>query len=360
MAKKKNVKKVRKKSVNEKKSKKKKKSVNEKKSGSSKKHRKARKTSNGKKRKKLFKGLKLNLQTKKALLIWLGVLVLLIFGALIFFFRDEVFMALPGFYDNRARQNLTEKKNELISENSDLLEDNNKINSEISELSNNLEDTKKKFEKNKQILKNLETLRGNCEKVLEYDDEILAMRLPYNLSKYSQMSKAANEIRLELIETYIDFINARIEMNLLNIKRSQFDKCLSEVPWESDDDARIADSIEACLKKITEIKQHIGTMEEDYDTELPELNNYFTLLDQQWKASIAYYRALDEGNYNKANEHDDVFAEKKRALSEIDVEIFNEFDEKVTDVYALQINQLLDEEKLKEQEADEWFDDNLR
>jgi hypothetical protein len=101
-------------------------------------------------------------------------------------------------------------------------------------------------------------------------------------------------------------------------------------------------------------------MEEDYDTELPELNNYFTLLDQQWKASIAYYRALDEGNYNKANEHDDVFAEKKRALSEIDVEIFNEFDEKVTDVYALQINQLLDEEKVKEQEADEWFDDNLR
>lgn len=300
----------------------------------------------------------LGLPMKKALLLWTGIVLLVLFGVLFLVFRDPILLALPGFYENRDYNTLTVEKNDLIDENARLLKQNNKLDEELSDLGGSVEDFEIRIEKNKEILSNLETIETNMEAIVEYDDEFASMRLPYNVSRYVQLSKELDETRKELVVVYKDYINARIDMTILNRKRAEFDVCMNDINWSGDDKA-IAEGIDGCRTMIEEMLSQVQVMEDNYKVELAGLTNYFTLLASQWEASSDYYKALDANDYQKANEYDSVFAEKKRAISEIDLDVFNEFDNKVTNDFMEKFKKLSQEEIKLEDKADKWYKENL-
>lgn len=300
----------------------------------------------------------LGLPFKKALLLWTGVVLLILFGGLFFIFKDQVLLALPGFYENAEYNELTVKKNDLIDVNAQLFKENTELNEEINELGGTSEDFTKRIEKNKQILSNLETIDDNMNTIVKYDESFKNMRLPYHVSRYVEISSELDDIRLELIQIYEEYINARIDMNILNKKRTEFDECLTDINWNGKD-SDIAKAIDKCRNYITEIQAQLQVMEDNYGVELTELTNYFTLLSDQWEASSAYYKALAANDYKKATAHDETFSEKKRELSEIDVEVFNEFDNKVIDGLKKEFEKLSEEEVSKEEEANDWYNEYI-
>jgi hypothetical protein len=291
---------------------------------------------------------------KKALLIWAGIVLLLIFGGIIFYFRDAIFLLIPGVYENKNYNEITSEKNDLIDDNLELIEENDKIGEEIDELGGSLGDLSTRIEKNKQILQNLEEIEQNISKIIEYDQEINVMRLPGDLSRYVQESKELDKLRKELIEAQIDYVNSKIDMNIFNERRAAFDKCLSEVNWDGADDD-IAEGISNCVSIIDEIQGQIELMEDNYDTELPELTNYFTLRKAQWEARVEYYKALERDEYEEANEHDDEAVAKKREINEIDIEVFNEFYDKVVKELENKFQDLADDEMEKQDEVDDLY-----
>lgn len=300
----------------------------------------------------------LGLPFKKALLLWTGVVLLILFGGLFFIFKDQVLLALPGFYENAEYNELTVKKNDLIDVNAELFNTNTELNGEINELGGTSEDFTKRIEKNKQILSNLETIEDNMNTIMKYDDSFKNMRLPHHVSRYVEISSELDKIRLNLIQIYEEYINARIDMNILNKKRTEFDECLTDINWNGKD-SDIAKAIDKCRNYITEIQAQLQVMEDNYGVELTGLTNYFTLLSDQWEASSEYYKALAANDYKKATAHDETFSEKKREISEIDVEVFNEFDNKVIDDLKKEFEKLSEEEVSKEEEANDWYDEYI-
>lgn len=287
-----------------------------------------------------------------------GFVLLVIFGAVVFFYRDDLFMLVPGFYQNRDYNNLTSKKNDLVEENARLLAENDTINQESMQLGTSSEDYGKKIENDHKSLENLEKLQKNMDKILVYDKDFEDMRLPSVIATYVELSMELDEVRDRLIDSSVELIEARKAMDKFNKTRAEFDECLAGINWNYSD-KNISEGIKSCNQKLPELQTQLDEMKEDFDVELNDLTNYLTLLREQWEASALYYEALSQADYNKANEHDAVFADRKRQISEMEIDVFAEFNAEVIDRIIGEFEDLSKQEDEKEKEANRWYDKNV-
>jgi len=295
---------------------------------------------------------------KRVILFSAGIILLGVFLGILYYFRTEIFVIIPGYYKNYEYNSFTSKKNDLIEENAELLLVNDGLNAENAELGATVEDFDQKIENNTKILDNLEKINGNVDDILEFDGKFLKMRLPYVVERYVELSDELDQVRKVLIAKSLEIVEARIGIDTFNRTRAEFDACLVGINW-SDSDQNIANYIEDCNKKISIMDEQLLELEEKYDINLEGLNRYLTLLKEQWESSVLYYRAIAKKDYDGANSHDAVFVQKKREISELDPEIFNEFNVLVINILVEEFGDLSMEEQEKEKACDHWYDNNI-
>lgn len=297
--------------------------------------------------------------TKKIIIfIGLGIVVI---GLVVvaYIYRDDILMILPGYYQNSQYNSLTSKKNDLIEDNTEILLDNDELNEQSSTLGSTIKDYEQKISNNESVLENLDEVTKNINKVLEYDNDFLEMRLPYVIEKYVRLSKDVDEVRKEMFGVSSEIVESRIDIDTFNRKRAGFDKCLDDIDWNSSD-AKISSSIKSCNKKLDEMETMVDEMEKKYDIKLEKMREYVSLLKTQWDASAKYYSALSKRDYTTANKYDDTFTSAKRKITDLGMDAFNEFNELVVDPLVEEFEKLSKEETEKEQEADDWYQNNVK
>lgn len=287
-----------------------------------------------------------------------GVALVGVVAISLYYFGEDFFAVIPGYYKNYEYNSFTSKKNDLIEDNAGFFLANDDLNSKNSELGSTVEDFTSKIENNTQIVDNLEKISKNVDEILECDKQLRLMRLPYIVEKSVELYEDLDKVRRQLVGKSLEIVEARIGIDSFNKTRVEFDSCLVSIDW-ADSDQNIGDYIDSCNTKIDIMKDQISELEKTYNVELVELNNYLSLLEGQWEASVLYYRAIAKGDYNEANSHDAVFVEKKRVISELDPYIFNEFNELVINELVLEFGELSLEEQEKENISDDWYDNNL-
>lgn len=295
---------------------------------------------------------------RKVLLIPFGIVLIGFVAAALYFYREELFVIIPGYYKNYEYNSFTSKKNDLIEENAGLFLKNDELNSQNSELGATVEDFTSKIENNTEILANLEEISKNVDEILEFDEKFMMMRLPYVVERNIELYEDLDKVRKQLVLKSMEIVGAKIEIDFFNKTRAEFDLCLVGIDW-ADSDQNISDYIDKCSAKFDLMEDQVSEMEEKYDVTLEDLNNYMEILGEQWDASVLYYSAIAKKDYNEANTHDAVFVEKKREISELDPEIFNEFNELVINVLVEEFGELSIEEQEKEKISDDWYDNNI-
>lgn len=305
-----------------------------------------------------LKSLLKKISLRKVLLIPVGIVLIGAVSASLYFYREELFVMIPGYYKNYEYNSFTSKKNDLIEENAGLFLKNDELNSANAAFGSTVEDFTSKIENNTEILANLKEISKNVDEILEFDEKFMMMRLPYVVERNIELYEDLDKVRKQLVVKSIEIVEARIDIDFFNKTRAEFDLCLVGIDW-ADSDQNIADYIEKCNAKFELMEDQVSGMEDEYDVELEGLNDYMTLLGEQWDASVLYYRAIAKKDYDKANTHDEVFVEKKREISELDPDIFNEFNELVINVLVEEFGELRIEEQEKENISDDWYDNNI-
>lgn len=301
---------------------------------------------------KFFKGSILSF-VLTLILFCLSVLVLY----MIVRYWDGIILAVPGVINHDEYNELTDKKNDIVSENSELLA----LNSEYEVTLGSLEsdDYAGKLEVYEGIISNLQKIIDNLETMVDYGDDFSEMQLPVYVSRYTELSKELDELRLKAAQISLSITKARVDLNELNRKRSNFDLCLNNISWNSGD-AEIEKKILSCVSTIDDTMEYIVLLESKYEIDLTDIKNYFTLLGEQWMASASYYSALSKEDYMKANDYDAVFAEKRREIEGLDLnEVFETFSEFVitpkSDEFA-KVSQQITE---KQEDVDNWYEEYM-
>ncbi|MBN2100414.1 hypothetical protein JW710_00760 [Candidatus Dojkabacteria bacterium] len=288
-----------------------------------------------------------------------GAVVVAGFCFLVYYFYEDILLLFPGYYNNREYNSLTADKNDLIDENALLLEKNDALNEEISQLGTSSSDFQSKVDINLEVTENLEKIENNLEKIDEYNEKFTNMRLPLVIERYTKLSAELDDVRKDMISKSKEIVAARIEMDELNKMRAEFDECLGKINWNKPN-SEIASSLKTCNQKIDDMQSEIDEMEKDYDVELDQLDNYFKILEEQWTTSVSYHEALAKKNYTEANKFDSIYADKKKIISEMDIAVFNEFNGEAIDHLIDEFEKLAEKEVEKEQEANKWYEDNIR
>jgi len=292
-------------------------------------------------------------------LIFLFVLVI---GGLWWFspYVDELYSLLPGYYENKTYNELTQQKNDLIEENARFLSKNDDLETELATVEADLDGYARMAEIDSEIISSLDDIRTNMGAIIDLDMQFLEMRLPEVVSHYVKLSYDVDEVRKDLIETSLDISSGRRDLAEFNTSRVKFDNCLADVDWAGQDKA-ISDAVAVCVEGITSMQEKVVVMEDRYEVSLDGLSKYLTLLSEEWTANYQYYGAISEGDYTKANEYDAIFVEKKRAISEIDVNtVFDEFYEEALVPLREKFIGLSEDEREKDRLANEWYENNVQ
>ncbi|MDD3662037.1 MAG: hypothetical protein PHG63_03135 [Candidatus Dojkabacteria bacterium] len=267
---------------------------------------------------------------------------------------------MPGYYQNEEYTASLDLKNDLLEENAELLSQKDEMEAELEQILLSPQNYPHIIEKNNAIISILETARMNQAEIVTIDEELLDMRLPGVVNQYLWLSHELDVTRLDLVQTSIDIATARRDVTEFNKQRNDFDECLSGINWAGADTA-IASAVSGCTAHIPVMRQSVVAMEDRYGIELEKLQGYLTLLQEQWEASTAYYVAISESNYMEANQHDEVFVARKREISELDlIDVFNEFYEEALNPMIDRFGELSEDETVKKQRADGWYEQNVR
>lgn len=293
------------------------------------------------------------------------VLVVAIVGVVIFAawwlspYYDDVYAIIPGIYDSNEYNRLKEEKNDLIDENVELLAQVDELEKELEDVPLTEDGYAEVAEIHGEIIGVQTEIYENLVKIVEIGEELLSMSLPEVVEQYISLSLESDQIRVTLIELALSISEARRDQAELNGMRAAFDNCLADVNW-ADNDENISNQIKACSGKIVPLQEKGVDMAEMYDVELDRLTTYLTLLKEQWDANAAYYLAIHQGDYTKANEHDQVFVERKRQISELSVsEAFGEFYEEAIGVMVEDFGKMKENEVSKDEEVDAWYEQNI-
>jgi hypothetical protein len=289
-----------------------------------------------------------------------AVILVGLLGFLVYKFHDDMLVLVPGYYQNYQYNQITSKKNDLIDDNADLLEENTGLETSLDVLGLAVEDFETRTTTYAKMTENLQKVKNNLEKIVGYDDDLKNMRLPYVITEYIKLSKTLDELRLKEVGVSLTIAQSRSDLNDINKKRAEFDACLGAINW-SDSDANISAAITVCNTKNAEMRTLVTAAETKYSVKLEQISKYFELLEAQWKASADYYTALGAKDYKTANAHDAVFADMKRQISEMDLTaVFNEYPEKVITPLLDNFSQLSLDETAKEAEVNDWYEKNVK
>lgn len=288
-------------------------------------------------------------------------LVLLILIALWWLspYYDDIYALFPGFYQSSEYDSLSIKKNDIIAQNTELLAEIELLEVELEDVEATMDGYKVMIDLNSEIIILQESVWENMNEILLIDEELLAMRLPDTVAQYVRLSYEQDLARKDLATLSIEISNARRDLAEFKEMRSEFDNCLADVDWAGADKV-ISDSVLACVSTLPKVLEKTSQMEDRYEVDLERLTEYFTLLKEEWEANAAYYLAISQGDYEKANEHDQVFVEKKREISELNVvEISNEFYEEGLGPMIEQFVELSEEEEGLRAKAEQWYTSNI-
>lgn len=309
---------------------------------------------------KIFQKIKYKLSTiKKSTVIWLivGGVVIVAIGVLMYFYWGEITLAIPGLVDHDDYNEITIDKNDLISSNSELISQNDSYEVQLSEL-----ETDKYSQKSEiytSITENLSLIITNIGKMISLNEQMSGMSLPSYIQRYVELSDELDKLRLQAIQKSLFVAEARADLNDLNKDRSAFDSCLNAVDWDGTD-SEINTEILACIDLLDVVDTSVETLEGDYDVDLTDLKNYFTLLEEQWTASANYYLYLSKKNYTEANEYDSVFADKRSEVEELDLdETLGEFTTAVILPALDEFTEINDNVEIKQEEVDSWYEENI-
>lgn len=212
---------------------------------------------------------------------------------------------------------------------------------------------------NEEIIAIQMSVQENLLTIVDIDNEMLDSSLPEVVNQYVRLSLDSDEIRADLIELALKISNARRDLAEISGMRAEFDNCLAAVDWTKAD-KEVSDAVTACSSKIPAMLAATKKMEKDYEAELDQLTTYLTLLKEQWDANAAYYLAISQQDYNGANEHDVIFVDRKRQISELNVgAAFGEFYEEVITELLKDFEELKETELEKEALVDEWYNRNI-
>ncbi len=305
--------------------------------------------------KKSGRGLRPNL-----LFVIIGIFLVGLFGAILYFFRGDIMKLVPGFYQNHTYNDLTVKKNDLIDENSTLLSQNEQKENEITNLGVTVEDYTTRVNSYTTIVNNLTKVQKNLDTITGYDKTFVKLRLPIAVVEYVKILADLDEVRSEEVGISMKVATGRKEFAEFNKTRAEFDKCLSDINWAWSD-SNISSAIKKCNGKITTLKTQISDIEKKYGVTLDKITKYLKLLGEEWTAEASYYSSLAARNYSQANANDAVFASRKRSINAMDlVDVFNEFQ---TEYLGPQLEKFVEKsehEKELETSADNWYQNNLK
>jgi hypothetical protein len=302
---------------------------------------------------------------KKSRTAWPLALVLGIAGLFIIIlwwltpYYDDIYHVLPGFYQNAEYEELSVRKNELMDQSKDTLDEINELGTELAAVEVSSEGYGRMVELNSEIISLQEFAWETINEILEIDDELLGMRLPENVAQYVRLGHEYDLTRKDQIALSLEISNARRDAAELSVMRTTFDSCLAGIDWAGADKT-IADGVSACAALISPMEQKVASMEDRYEVELEGLSAYLPLLREQWEANAAYYEAISQGDYTTANEHDKVFVERKRQISEIAVEeAFDEFYVEAIGPMSEEFVILVEEEAQDAERMNIWYEQNI-
>jgi len=167
---------------------------------------------------------------------WLLPVIVVIIGVivatillLVWRYADDVFVLVPGYYENRGYNSLTADKNDLIDENAVLLAENDGYEQDILTLGSSVEDYEQMVNLNDSVLSNLDVVAANLETIIGFDNDFNAMRLPTVVATYVDLSLELDQVRKDMVVVSVDITTARRDMSEFNLTRAKFDACLKVV-----------------------------------------------------------------------------------------------------------------------------------
>lgn len=274
-------------------------------------------------------------------------------------YLGSVYALVPGYYHIDTYNTITLEKNAINDENSQLFDRLQVLEDRYNEISATEEGYREMIQVDGDMITVLQDIEGQLERSIELDEKLLTLRLPSVVQQYVLLAGDLDEIQIEVNMLSQDVSGARRDLNELRLRRSEFDNCLIAIDWNSTEKG-ISEAISQCTTIVPLMQEVVGRMEIEYGADLEDLGGYLILLKEEWDAESSYYLSISEKNYTKAKEYDDIFADRKRQISETDVVlVFNEFS--VETLIPLQQN-LIDlraRSELKEKTATQWYTNSI-
>ncbi len=293
------------------------------------------------------------------------VIALLVFVLLIFFgwwvspYIDSLYSLVPGYYQIDTYNTVTEEKNKLNEASATYYDQITDLEARYSEIPASEAGYAQMMDVDSELIVVLEDLGALLDRQIELDEELMKLRLPSMVQQYAELASDLNNMQKKVNVLSISVSKARRDLNELRLLRNVFDNCLMGINWNSPE-AAVADAVSICTGKITPIQEKVGQMEIEYDTELDELSTYLQLLKEQWDAEVEYYRLISERNYNEAKKYDDIFVDRKRQISELDVvSAFSEFTTETLYPMQEELQTLKVQADQKEKTAVHWYQNNI-
>lgn len=293
------------------------------------------------------------------------VVALAIFILLILFswwvtpYFDSLYSLIPGYYDIEKYNEMTAEKNEISKSSFELYVHIATLEAQYNDIVASEEGYVQMRDIDTDLIAVFEDLHSLLERSLALDEKLLELRLPTVVQQYVKLSADLDGIRLEVNELSREVSRARRDLNELRLLRSEFDNCLMAVNWNSTESA-ISDAVSLCTAKIPSMQEKVGQMEIEYGAELESLSQYLVLLKEEWEAESMYYKNIASRDYTKAREYDDIFADRKRQINEIDViAAFNEFTLETLGPMQEDLIELREKSSAKEKTATQWYKNNI-
>ncbi len=318
----------------------------------------------GKKKKRKAKKAKNNKDKKRKIgkffVYALEVLLILTFGGLIFFTKDDLLNIVPGYYEDGQYKDIMASKNDISVENSKLLSQNETLKDEITELGVTSSEITTKIEKLQSIEQNLLSVQENMEDLDNYNEKLSKLRVPREASQYILLSSELDDVRSEMIDLSYSISVANVHLEEFNLSIAKFKECKdSGVRW-SGTDAQIAEDLGKCVTHIDNAQAKVTEMETEYDVELEETTGYLTLLKEEWNAYVGFYNAAASGDGAKMNSYDSTIQEKLNAINELDVPlVLGEFSREVIEPMETDFEGLSEVEAEKADEWGDWYETNI-
>lgn len=302
---------------------------------------------------------KRKIAVKSIVFIIVGLLLIGVISFLLYNFRNDLFLLVPGYYQSKEYNDYLLLKSDLVESNSLLLSQNDELETQAAGQENTVAGFDAKIAFYEQIVSNFQTVQENLVSIVAYDEQFLGMRLPFVVQEYVRLLSELDNLRSQMVDVSLDVASARLDLARFGRDNAEFEACINGIDWELSA-TDISAAITTCVGHVQDMKAQTLVMQETYGVTLDQTIAYLDALSAQWTASSAYYAALAEHNNQEAAAQDAIYADMKRQIEGMDVvAVFNEF-------YVEKIGPLVDEfvelsaqEPEKESAADEWYRANM-